>query len=148
MLGGTTHTTYHGNMTAIMLIASAAIAARATRLATHDTLTQTLRDHGPRWWREFASCPYCIGWWITLATFAGGYTIAYHGTGLAQTIWVWIAAACALNLSWAALVSAAGTVGDAVNAFAYRQQVMANARETSREPIRVYHSDADTEGGD
>lgn len=125
----------------LMLIASAAIAARATRLATHDTLTQPLRDHGPNWWRTFAACPYCIGWWITLATFTAGYAITHHSTAVAQNIWVWVAAACALNLAWSALVNAASTLGDAVNSFAYRQQVMASARETSREPIRVYHSD-------
>lgn len=134
-------------MTAIMIIASAAIAARATRLATHDTLTAPLRDRGPAWWQTFAACPYCIGWWITLVTFAAGYAIDHNGTTTAQTIWVWAAAACALNFAWSALVSAAGTLGDAVNAFAYRQQVMASARETSREPIRVYHSDADTDEG-
>jgi len=130
-------------MTITMLIASAAIAARTTRLATHDTLTAPLRDRGPRIWQDFASCPYCIGWWITLVTFAAGYTIDHNGTTTAQTIWVWAAAACALNLAWSALVSAAGTLGDAVNAFAYRQQVMASARETSREPIRVYHGTTD-----
>src|SRR5699024_2397850 len=95
--GATTHKTkYDGPMTTTMLIASAAIAARTTRLATHDTLTAPLRDRGPRIWRDFASCPYCIGWWITLATFAGGYAIDQHGTTTAQTIWVWVAAACAL----------------------------------------------------
>src|SRR5690625_4295439 len=134
-------------MTAIMIIASAAIAARSTRLATHDTLSAPLRDWGPAWWQTFAACPYCIGWWITAVTFAAGYTITYHGSSLAQTIWIWVAAACALNLAWSSLVSAASTLGDAVNAFAYRQQVMASARETSREPIRVYHSDADTDEG-
>lgn len=130
-------------MTITMLIASAAIAARTTRLATHDTLTAPLRDRGPRLWRDFASCPYCIGWWITLVTFAAGYAITQNGTTTAQTIWVWVAAACALNLSWAALVSAAGTLGDAVNSFAYRQQVSAQRAETSREPIRVYHGTTD-----
>ncbi len=126
-----------------MLAASAAVAARTTRLATHDTLTAPLRERGPRIWQDFASCPYCIGWWITLGTFAGGYAIDQHGTATAQTIWVWVAAACALNLAWAALVSAAGTLGDAVNSFAYRQQVSAQRAETSREPIRVYHSTSD-----
>lgn len=130
-------------MTTTMLIASAAIAARTTRLATHDTLTAPLRDRGPAWWRMFAACPYCIGWWITLVTFAGGYAIDQNGTTTAQTIWVWVAAACALNLAWAALVNAAGTLGDAVNSFAYRQQVSAQRAETSREPIRVYHSTTD-----
>lgn len=117
-----------------MLIASAAIAARATRLATHDTLTQPLRDRGPAWWQTFSACPYCIGWWITAATFAAGYAITTTASTVAQGVWIWVAAACALNLGWAALVSAAGTLGDAVNAFAYRQQVAAS----SHEPVRVY----------
>jgi len=134
-------------MTAIMIIASAAIAARATRLATHDTLTAPLRDRGPAWWQTFAACPYCIGWWITAVTFAAGYTITYHGSSLAQTIWIWVAAACALNLAWSSLVSAASTLGDAVNSFAYRQQVEAGRAETSREPIRVYHGTTDDDDG-
>lgn len=134
-------------MTAIMIIASAAIAARATRLATHDTLTAPLRDRGPAWWQTFAACPYCIGWWITAVTFAAGYAIDHNGTATAQTVWVWVASACALNLAWSALVNAAGTLGDSVNSFAYRQQVSAQRAETSREPIRVYHSDTDTDEG-
>jgi hypothetical protein len=48
-------------------------ATRATRLVTADTIADGVRDRitdGRQWWSDLLSCPYCAGWWLSLATYA------------------------------------------------------------------------------
>lgn len=94
----------------VIMLAAAAIAARITRLATKDTLTAPLRrwigkrfdgtgpDDDTGFWEEFAGCAYCVGWWITIATFGVAYAIWPGHDWSAPQLLVWAGAACITNL--------------------------------------------------
>ena len=99
----------------VIALATVAIAWRGTRLVTHDTLTEPLRNQGPQWWRTFLSCPYCVGFWIAIAAAASGWWAHAYAGDLTQSIYVWAGIACGTNLAWATLVATTATVGDRVN---------------------------------
>lgn len=54
----------------VLLIILVLATARLTRLATTDTIFDTPRLHIARWdWsNKLIHCPFCIGFWITIAT--------------------------------------------------------------------------------
>lgn len=99
----------------VIMLAAAAIAARITRLATKDTLTAPIREWiGDRStaWATFVSCAWCIGWWITIATFAVGYVIWPGHDWSAVQLLVWAGAACATNLINGTIASATSRVDE------------------------------------
>lgn len=108
----------------VFMLAAAAIAARATRLATRDTITAPTRqwigkrfDHtqpgtepGPA--ETFASCAWCIGWWITLTTYTATYAIWPGHNWSAPQILAWLSAACITNIVYASTASATAKLRD------------------------------------
>ena len=112
----------------IMMLAAAAIAARAIRLVTRDVLTDPIRRRigarfdgtdeldtkGPV--EAFVSCAWCIGWWITLVVFAAVYTVWPGHDWSASQLTVWAAAACASNIAYATAASISPPVDDLVTA--------------------------------
>lgn len=87
----------------IVLVAATLLSWRLTWLAIGDTLTRRLRERGGERWCEFVSCPWCIGWWISLTTFAGAYLWQTDTPRLLE-ITVWLAFASGANLAFASIV--------------------------------------------
>lgn len=127
----------------VMMLASAAIASLATRVITRDVIAQPLRtlagridtkrglvfipladedeDDGRRLdgrfsAADFVSCPRCVGWWLALGAFAAGYIVWPGHNWSAPQLVVWIAAAAATNIIYAATASAATAASDVVTA--------------------------------
>jgi hypothetical protein len=73
---------------------------RLTRLVSMDGLTWPLRRwaaaKGPRWLAGWLSCPWCVGFWVTLVCVAAVWQAA-PCPGLA---WWWAVPAQALGTSW------------------------------------------------
>ena len=113
------------------MLAAAAIAARTTRLATKDTLTAPIRewiDDRSTAWATFVGCAWCIGWWITIATFAVGYVIWPGHDWSAPQLLAWAAAACATNLAYATTASTTARIGDLADTLELR--ILSNRRES------------------
>ena len=101
------------------MLAAAAIAARTTRLATKDTITAPIRQSiGDRSavWETFVGCVWCIGWWITTATFGVAYVIWPGHDWTAPQLLAWAAAACATNLINGAIASTTSRLAEIADA--------------------------------
>jgi hypothetical protein len=108
----------------VIMLAAAAVAARVTRLATKDTLTEPLRrwigrrfdktalDDDAGFWEEFAGCAYCVGWWITIATFGAAYVIWPGHDWSASQLLAWAGAACITNLVQGTIASTTSRVDE------------------------------------
>ena len=113
------------------MLAAAAIAARITRLATKDTITAPIRQWiGDRSavWETFVSCAWCIGWWITAATYATVYLLWPGSMWTADQVIVWTAAACATNLTYASIASATARLRELADTLELR--ILSNRRES------------------
>ena len=63
-------------MTWLAFVIITLAAARVTRLVTTDSITEPLRERLTRWplAYELVTCPWCIGFWISLAWVAVWWT--------------------------------------------------------------------------
>lgn len=64
-------------MTSLAFVIVALAAARLTRLVTEDTITEPLRVWASSrpFVYELVTCPWCIGFWISLATVGVWWTV-------------------------------------------------------------------------
>lgn len=123
----------------VIMLAAAAIAARLTRLTTRDVITNPIRRRiggrfdgtapedttGPV--ETFFACAWCIGWWITAATYATVYLIWPGAVWTVDQVIAWAAAAAATNLVYASFASATARLQELTEAAELR--LYANRRE-------------------
>lgn len=138
----------------VIMLAAAAIAARITRLATKDTLTAPIRewadqrgqptpdpaddeetDETPEPEKShlavFLGCTYCIGWWITIATFLIAYLIWPGHDWSAPQLLVWAGAASITNLVHGAIASTTSTATEHIEHIRRTGKNLAQAVELS-----------------
>ena len=72
-------------MTPLTLLVVALAAARTTRLITTDTITEWLRVRlsDRPFWYELVTCPWCIGFWISLGWVLVWWTVDGRAVWLA-----------------------------------------------------------------
>lgn len=70
-------------MAFIVFLLALGTALRLTRLVTHDTITEPIRDffarsesRGARFVTKLLQCPWCAGFWISLATSIAALDVA------------------------------------------------------------------------
>lgn len=71
---------------------------RVTRLVVDDDIAAPLRGWAiarSEWWEELVTCPFCIGFWLSVAAVAS-YALAVYGGWL--IVWRWLAAPWALSI--------------------------------------------------
>lgn len=75
---------------ALRALLEALEAAAITLLFVQGSIFKPLRERGPAWWQELASCPLCLGFWVGAASY-----MLQPGAGLPQnahSLWRVVAA--------------------------------------------------------